>query len=182
MKRDGTHRARLVALGYSQVQGIDFTENFAPVVNDETFIIGLTRMIVEIWIQCLWMWKQPFYMEILMKKFIWQYQLDLLKSIQTQSTKMIHVSYSKGVYGLCQAARQFWKKFVQEMNQLDFEINPADTCLLYGEDKSGTCMIIIYVDVMLVIGNNEIFEELKTKVEEVFSMIICQIAWVVKST
>ena len=37
VKRDGTHRARLVGLGYSQVPGIDFTTNFVPVVNDVTF-------------------------------------------------------------------------------------------------------------------------------------------------
>ena len=36
----------------------------------------------------------------------------------------------KGIHGLCQAARQFWKKFVQEMSKLDFEINP-DPWLLY---------------------------------------------------
>ena len=40
----------------------------------------------------------------------------------------------KGAYGLCQAARQFWKKFVQEKNRLDFEIRPGDLCLLYQED------------------------------------------------
>ena len=37
----------------------------------------------------------------------------------------------KGIYGLCQVARQFWKIFVQEMNKLDSEISPADSCLLY---------------------------------------------------
>ena len=47
LKRDGAHRARLAALGYSQVPGIDFTESFAPVVNDVTFRIALTRMMVE---------------------------------------------------------------------------------------------------------------------------------------
>ena len=40
----------------------------------------------------------------------------------------------------------------------------------YREHESGTCMIIIYVDDMLVIGNKNIIEELKTKVEEVFSI------------
>ena len=43
VNRDGTHRARLVVLGYSQIPGIDFTENFAPVVNDMMFRIALTR-------------------------------------------------------------------------------------------------------------------------------------------
>ena len=36
----------------------------------------------------------------------------------------------KGKYGLCQAARQLWKKFVEEMSKLDFETSPVDPCLL----------------------------------------------------
>ena len=30
----------------------------------------------------------------------------------------------KGIYGLCQATRLFWKNFVHEMNKQDFEISP----------------------------------------------------------
>ena len=47
IKRDGTYRARLVALGYSQIPGDDYTDNFAPVVHDVSFRIALARMIVE---------------------------------------------------------------------------------------------------------------------------------------
>ena len=47
IRRDGTYRARLVALGYSQVPGVDFTDNFAPVVNAVTFRFALTRMMME---------------------------------------------------------------------------------------------------------------------------------------
>jgi len=39
IKRDGRFRARLVACGYSQVGGVDFTEVYPPVVNDTTFRI-----------------------------------------------------------------------------------------------------------------------------------------------
>ena len=47
IKRDGTYRARLVALGYSQIPGVDFTDNFAPVAHDVSFRIALARMMVE---------------------------------------------------------------------------------------------------------------------------------------
>ena len=38
-KRDGPFRARLVCLGYSQIPGVDFSDNYAPVGNDVTFRI-----------------------------------------------------------------------------------------------------------------------------------------------
>jgi hypothetical protein len=36
-KWNGDHRARLVAQGFSQVPGVDFSENFAPVIDDTSF-------------------------------------------------------------------------------------------------------------------------------------------------
>ena len=47
IKRDGTYRARLVSLGYSQIPGVDYTDNFAPVPHDVSFRIALARMMVE---------------------------------------------------------------------------------------------------------------------------------------
>ena len=52
MKRDGIFRARLVVLGYSQLQGVDFTDHFAPVANDVTFQIALTRLMWKDLIPC----------------------------------------------------------------------------------------------------------------------------------
>jgi hypothetical protein len=41
----GIFRARLIAYGYSQVPGVDFQENFTPVINDVTFCILLITML-----------------------------------------------------------------------------------------------------------------------------------------
>ncbi len=46
IKRNGVFRARLVACGYSQIPGVDFNENFAPVVNDVSFRIMLIAKLI----------------------------------------------------------------------------------------------------------------------------------------
>ena len=46
IKRIGIFRARLVACGYSQIPGVDYTEHFSPVVNDITCRIMLVAMII----------------------------------------------------------------------------------------------------------------------------------------
>jgi hypothetical protein len=46
VKSNGFFRARLVACGYSQVPEIDFSESFAPVLNDVSFRIMLIAKLV----------------------------------------------------------------------------------------------------------------------------------------
>ena len=41
LKNNGRFRARLVALGYSQVPGQDYSENVAPVINNVTLRVVL---------------------------------------------------------------------------------------------------------------------------------------------
>ena len=76
----------------------------------------------------------------------------------------------KGIYGLCQAARQFWKKFVDitKKEPFGFTVSPADPCMLFKENELGMCIIIMYVDDMLIIGKNEQIEEFAKKIQRNF--------------
>ena len=49
VKNDGRHRARLCAIGYTQVAGVDFQDNFASVINDVTFRLVMTLMLCNNW-------------------------------------------------------------------------------------------------------------------------------------
>ena len=41
VKRTGLFKVRLVACGYSQIPGVDFTELYAPVINDVSWRVLL---------------------------------------------------------------------------------------------------------------------------------------------
>ena len=47
IKKDGTYRARLVILGYSQIPLVDYADNFAPVAHEVSFRIAFARMMLE---------------------------------------------------------------------------------------------------------------------------------------
>ena len=60
---------------------------------------------------------------------------------------------------MVQAARQFWKKIVDKMQGGGFNLSKADPCMLYKEDEKGVCIIIIYIDDMLIIGKDEAIDD-----------------------
>ena len=61
----------------------------------------------------------------------------------------------KAISGLVQAARHLWKKIVDKMQGGGFQLSEADPCMLDKEDEKGVCMIIIYIDDVLIIGKEE---------------------------
>ena len=47
VKRNSVYHARPVAKGFSQIPGMDSTDNYSPVVNDDTFRVVVARMFIE---------------------------------------------------------------------------------------------------------------------------------------
>ena len=173
IKRDGIYRARLVALGYSQIPGVDYTDNFAPVAHDVSFRIALARMMVEKLDSLVMDVETPFLYgeideEILMKLPVGMEEIDPGSSSEDCYQLL------KGIYGLCQAARQFWKKFVNTVKQepFGFQVSPADPCMLFKENELGVCIIIMYVDDMLIIGKSEQIQDFASKIRKEFSVKI----------
>ena len=152
--------ARLVAKGFSQIPGVDFTDNYSAVVNDVTFRVVGARMeiqnmkgkVVDIDNAFL---NGDLEHEIYMKNPEGYYEV-----INPRVDKEDCLILQKAIYGLVQAARQFWKKIVvDKMQEGGFKLSEADPCMLYKEDEKGVCIIIIYIDDMLIIGKEEAIDD-----------------------
>ena len=91
---------------------------------------------------------------------------DGMEEIEPGSSSEDCYQLLKGIYGLCQVARQFWKKFVDITKKEPFGFTVS------RENELGICIIIMYVDDMLIIGKKEQIQEFATKIQKEFSVKI----------
>ena len=148
IKRNGIFRSRLVACGYSQIPGVDFTESYAPVINDVTW-----RMLI-------------------IAKMVWNLQAkivdvetaflhgDLDEEIYMEAPEGLGldkdkecVLLKKSIYGLVQAARMYFLKFMKVLRIIGFVGGNADPCMMVRRNNNGICFIAIWVDDSLLIGH-----------------------------
>ena len=158
-----------MTLGYNQIPGVDYADNFAPVAHDVSFRIALARMMVEK-LDSLVMDVEPDFLygeidqEIFMKSPVGMEEIDPGSSPEDCYQLL------KGIYGLCRAARQFWKKFVNTVKQepFGFQVSPADPCMLFKENELWVYIIIMYVDGILIIGKKEQIQDFASKYRKNF--------------
>ena len=63
------------------------------------------------------------------------------------------------IYGLVQAARQYYKKFVGKLRKIGFTGGYPDPCLMTRRNDKGICFIAIRVDDLLLVGDKEAIDQ-----------------------
>jgi hypothetical protein len=69
------------------------------------------------------------------------------------ATHCVHLD--KALYGLVQAARQFYLKFSEVLKAINFKVSYADPCLFFRKDKYGIILMVIHIDDCYVVGKEE---------------------------
>ena len=164
IKRNGTFRARLVACGYSQVPGEDFSEHFAPVVHDITYRILLVAMII---------WKLDAKIIDIVTTFLHgdleeEIYMDCPDGLDHEQDKALLLLQT--IYGLVQSARQFWKKLVKVLLEIGFEETGIDPCLLIKKTATSIVLIALYVDDMLCIGKSAEIDQVIKDIKKYFDV------------
>ena len=155
IKRNGVFCSRLVVCGYIQIPGIDYTENYAPVISDVTYRIlliceivwGSTSKIVDVETAFL-------HGELEEGQEIY---MDCPERIPHKEDECLMLQTT--IYGLVQSTRQFFKKLISCLKMMGFEGGIADLCLMTRRNKKGILFIGIYVDDCYCWGHKEAMDE-----------------------
>jgi hypothetical protein len=167
-KRDGTFKARLVALGYSQIPGIDFMDNYSPVIADSSFrmiLLMIQKLSLKAWsidVETAFLngnLDEEIYMKV-------PQGLGGSNNPADMGNKVLRLN--KSIYGLVQAARQWHKRFEEEILKLGYLRNEVDPCVFLKQEGNAFCILCIYVDDGIIAGDEELMENTISGLNMVF--------------
>jgi hypothetical protein len=170
LKKNGVYRARLVALGYNQIPGVDYTENFAPVVNDVTIRIVLVLMLLNQWEGEL-VDVEVAFLHGDMDTEVYLEIPEGMEHFETVDRKNQCVKLIKACYGTVQAARQWYKTLMHVLvTELGYTRSKADPCLLMRENGLGKVVLCVYVDDASLIGDKKAVDFAKRELATKFAI------------
>lgn len=148
---DGTKRykARLVIKGCSQIEGIDYTETFSPVVRFDTVRTMLSIAVKDDLILGQFDIKTAF-LHGTLKENIYMRQPDGINDGSKKVCKLV-----KSLYGLKQAPRCWTEHFGTFVKNFGFKESEADPCLYIYLKDCKKLLLSIYVDDGLLAASHE---------------------------
>ena len=169
-KKNGIYRARLCAIGYSQIAGIDHEYAFAPVVSETTYRIMLVVGLHYRWVMEIVDVETAFLYGNLEEEIYMKIPEGLEYFTGEKYDVEDAVILVQAVYGLVQAARQFFKKLRDTLvHDMGFKKCLSDQCLLFRQSDSGTVIVCLYIDDTLVIGNDAAVQSFKKELKLYFN-------------
>jgi hypothetical protein len=156
VKRNGNFRARLLACGYSQIPGTDFSESFVLILNDVSFRIMLIAKLVRN-MTCSVVDIETAFLHGNLDEEIY---MEVPKGLAIKEKKKLIMR--KTIYVIVQSARKFYEKLINVLKVIGFFGSISDPCLWTMWDEKVNHMIIIgiYVNDCLIIGKEESIEYL----------------------
>jgi len=158
VKPDGTlkYRVRLVACGYSQIQGVDFDETYAPTAKYKSFCIIMHIAAVFGWLIEGLDVELAFIESDIDSEIYMTLPKDTFET-SPGSKRPVVVRLLKSLYGLKQAGEPWYAKVKTIMIADGYTCLQHDRCIFIKRDnETGEVTVVIcYVDDILYIGNSQ---------------------------
>ena len=169
-KSDGSierYKARLVANGFHQQEGIDYAETFSPVVKHTTI-----RIVIALAIHFKWSIRQLDVQNAFLHGYISEevYMRQPAGFIDNQFPHYV-CKLHRSLYGLKQAPRAWFQCFSDYLLELGFIESLADYSLFTYNHNDVFLILLIYVDDILITGNSpDCVTKLILQLSKLFSM------------
>ncbi|XP_073137802.1 uncharacterized protein [Henckelia pumila] len=144
------YKARLIAKGFTQREGIDYHETFAPVAKLTTFRCMLALGAIHDW-KLHQMDVQNVFLHGDLTEEVY---MRLPPGLHRQGESLV-CRLHKSLYGLKEASREWFHKFLSAITTFGFKQSQADHYLFTKVCENSFTAILLYVDDMVITGNNQ---------------------------
>ena len=151
LKEDGRYKARYVAKGFTQVQGIDYNEIFAPVCRYESIRTLLALAAINDW-EIHSMDVKTAFLNGELEEEIYMEQPD---GYELPGSENLVCRLVKALYGLKQAPRQWHKKIDATLTKFGMQKLISDAGIYHLQEGYTILILILYVDDITIMTNNK---------------------------
>ena len=161
------YKARLVAQGFSQREGVDYDETFSPVVRFES-IRTVLALAAQFGLSLHQMDVKTAFLNGELKEKIYMKQPP---GYIAEGKETLVCLLQKSIYGLKQSARCWNEELDTQLKKMKFRQSSYDPCIYVRSEENEVFIIAIYVDDMIFGGENEMtINEVKKRVAEKFDV------------
>lgn len=146
---DPKYKARVVAKGFSQSDGIDFKETFAPVVRYDTVRVILSLAAIYDMEIAQFDVKTAFLNGILEETIY----MKVPEGVEHKDGQVCRLKRS--LYGLKQSSRVWNSRFVDFVRDCNLKQSLSDTCVFYGTICNEKVILLLYVDDGLILSRSQ---------------------------
>ena len=165
-------KARLVAKGYSQIEHVDFTETFAPVMKYKSLRILLAIATIKNY-EIEHLDVQTAFLNAKLKEEIYMNQPEFYER-KSRSGKELVCKLNKSIYGLKQASNEWNKEISNTIKSFNFNQSKSDTCVYWKQSINNNIIILaIFVDDIIAIHSvqdNDEWDEIKEKFKKKYKI------------
>ena len=165
-----SHKARYVAKGYSQIQGVDYDETFSPTTRLTSIRMLLQKATNEN-MRIHQLDVKGAYLNAPIDKEIYLQQPPGYEETSNKGT--LSCRLNKSIYGLKQSGRNWYQTLTSYLKSKGFEPGAGDQCVYTKDDPDNTARIIVlfWVDDILICSQDENkITDTKTLLHQQFNM------------
>src|SRR5713226_8225588 len=160
------YKARFVVRGFSQKEGIDYEETFAPVARYTSIISVLALAAVMKWKIHQMDVKTAFLNGVVEEEVYVEQPLGF----ETHDRESHVCRLKKSMYGLKQEPNTWYKIIDSFLSSLGFTKSKGDSNLYYKVEDGNPVMLLLYVDDLFVTGMDWLITDMKIKLIIEFDM------------